>query len=81
VHNFCGFNLNTKNGYCFLWNETEGGVTAEEFSSILVQLISTEIFAHGDKHNKKIIVYSDWCAAQNRNVTTANALTNLANIL
>lgn len=26
VHNFCLFNLKTSEGYCYLWNETEGGL-------------------------------------------------------
>ena len=26
THNFCLFNLRTKDGFCYLWNETEGGL-------------------------------------------------------
>lgn len=35
VHNMCFYNLMV----CFLWNETEGGVNAEEFASIWVYFL------------------------------------------
>lgn len=34
VHNFTVYDLKRKNGFCFLWNETEGGLSSNEFSSI-----------------------------------------------
>lgn len=39
VHNFTLYDLKRKIGYCFLWNETEGGLTANEFSSIIVHFL------------------------------------------
>ena len=39
VHNFCLFDLTTKAGYCYLWNEVEGGLNAEEYASILGKFI------------------------------------------
>lgn len=82
VHNFCAFNLRTKEAYCFLWNETEGGVSAEEFASVVAHLLVTNVFPliFKDNKEKKIIIYSDGCAAQNRNVTISNALVNMAMI-
>ncbi|XP_060810002.1 uncharacterized protein LOC132904096 [Amyelois transitella] len=79
VHNLCFFNLKNKDGYCFLWNEVEGGLNAEEFASIWVdflenQVISENIAAH---ENKTIIIYSDGCTYQNRNCILSNALLNI----
>lgn len=82
VHNFCAFNLKTKEAYCFLWNETEGGVSAEEFASILTHLLVDKVLPQmpTGTMQEKIIFYSDGYAAQNRNVTVSNALINLAMI-
>lgn len=82
VHNFCAFNLKTKEAYCFLWNETEGGVSAEEFASILTHLLVDKVLPQmpTGTMQEKIIFHSDGCAAQNRNVTVSNALINLAMI-
>nr|CAI5820909.1 unnamed protein product [Callosobruchus analis] len=38
VHNFTIYNLKTKEGFCSLWNESEGGLTANEFSTIISSL-------------------------------------------
>lgn len=39
VHNFTLYDLKRKIGYCFLWNETGGGLAANEFSSIIVYFL------------------------------------------
>lgn len=81
MHNLCFFNLRTKDGYCYIWNESEGGLTADEFASCLFHFIETHVlpsFATVNKENSKIILYSDGCTYQNRNSTTANAAINLA---
>lgn len=36
VHNFTIFDVKRKQGYCYLWNESEGGLTSNEFSSIII---------------------------------------------
>lgn len=75
VHNFTIFNLKDKAGYCYLWDESEGSLNANEFASIICHFISSEVpFQAGDE----IILFSDGCGYQNRNVTLANALLNLA---
>ena len=78
VHNFTIYNLKTKEGYCFIWNEAEGGLTANEFSSIISYFIETEIVAKFGNDVPEIIIYSDGCTGQNRNATLASALLNLA---
>lgn len=77
VHNFTIFDLHSKNGYCFIWHEGEGELTANCFATIVCKFLSTEIIPQL-KPQQKIILFSDGCNAQNRNATMANALLNLA---
>lgn len=81
VHNFTVYDLKTKAGYCNIWHEGEGGLSAQSFASI----ISTFIINHlaetennGEDDNNCLIFWSDGCGCQNRNATIANALLNLA---
>lgn len=77
VHNFTIFDMKLNEGYCFVWHEAAGGVTSDNYSSIICSFIINNVL--GDlKPNQNIILYSDGCAAQNRNVTLSNALLNLA---
>lgn len=79
IHNFCFYNLKNKAGFCLLWNETEGGVNAEEFATIVVKFIVQKLLPTINRASDiKIILYSDGCTSQNRNVTLSNALLNLA---
>ncbi|XP_031358123.1 uncharacterized protein LOC116181837 [Photinus pyralis] len=75
VHNFTIFNLKTKEGFCYLWNESEGGITANEFSSILSYFVEQEV---KNKNPSEMIFYSDGCTGQNRNAILANAFLNAA---
>ncbi|CAG9760386.1 unnamed protein product [Ceutorhynchus assimilis] len=77
VHNFTIYNLKNKEGFCFLWNESEGGLTANEFSSIISFFIEQEI-KKCDGALREMIFFSDGCTGQNRNSTLANAFVNLA---
>ncbi|CAG4937422.1 unnamed protein product [Parnassius apollo] len=36
VHNLTFFNVKNRDGFCYLWNETEGGLNSEEFASVWV---------------------------------------------
>lgn len=75
VHNFTIFSLTNKEGYCYLWDESEGSLNANEFTSIICNFICNAIpFQPGDE----IILFSDGCCYQNRNTTLANGLLNLA---
>lgn len=75
IHNFTIFDIQSKKGYCFLWNETEGNVTAQEFATILSKFLSAQI---ENTSVRRIILYSDGCTAQNRNSTLANAMLNIS---
>lgn len=70
-HNFTILNLNTLDGYCYLWDKSEGGLNADEHVSILCDLITTQI----DKNTYNyVICYNDGSTEQNRNSIVTNAL-------
>lgn len=77
VHNFTMYNLKTQEGYCFIWDETQGGVDANEFTTIICTFISNLPLEKGDE----VILFSDGCGYQNRNSTLANGLFNIAQLL
>ncbi|CAB3251768.1 unnamed protein product [Arctia plantaginis] len=79
VHNLCFYDNITKDGYCFVWNESEGGLSADEFAFIWTYFIEKKILSKVEnKTDLRVIIYSDGCGYQNRNVTLSNALLNLA---
>lgn len=65
----------TNDAYCFLWHEAEGKVTANEFATILYNLIKSNL-----SEGEEIILYSDGCTAQNKNVTWQNKNVTLLNL-
>ncbi|KAJ8877018.1 hypothetical protein PR048_021470 [Dryococelus australis] len=54
---------------------SEGGITSNEFSSIICDFISSK---SGMNPNEIVILYSDGCTYQNRNSTLSSALSNLS---
>lgn len=68
VHNFTIFNLKNLEGHCWLWHEGQGGLTANEFASILHKFVSELDTKEGDE----VIIYSDGCTYQNRNNVISN---------
>ena len=74
VHNFTLYNLKTKDGYCFLWNESEGGITANEFTTLICNFVKDFNVEEGEE----VVLYSDGCTYQNRNSILSNGLVNLA---
>uniref|UniRef100_A0A1Y1JYK3 Uncharacterized protein n=1 Tax=Photinus pyralis TaxID=7054 RepID=A0A1Y1JYK3_PHOPY len=76
VHNFTIYNIKTKEAFCFIWNETEGSVGANEFTTIICNFIRKE--STNLIEGEEIILYSDGCAGQNRNSVLSNALLYIA---
>lgn len=72
VHNFTIYDLQSKDAFCYLWHEAEGGLTADEFASIIVDFIEKEV------PEDEVILFSDGCTYQNRNAILANALLSVA---
>ncbi|CAG9770205.1 unnamed protein product [Ceutorhynchus assimilis] len=77
VHNFTVFNLKTKDGYCYIWHEGQGGLTANIFTSILYSFVRNHVMQENEAVSK-IIFYSDGCSCQNRNALLSSALLNLS---
>ena len=76
IHNFTLFNLESKEGYCYTWDESEGGLKSEVFAHLQYRHFEGVIKDHPEI--KEIIVWSDGCGYQNRNATVANAYSELA---
>lgn len=75
VHNYTHYNIKTKEVFCYLWHEGNGGLDSNVFASILIKHLRSEL----EKSNaSKIILWSDGCCYQNRSVKLANALLELA---
>lgn len=75
VHNFTLFDLKTKEGYCYLWHDGEGGLSSNMYASIVCHFLMSQLIDHDPK---PMLLYSDGCTSQNRNSTMSNALLNLA---
>lgn len=76
VHNFTLFNLATKEGFCYAWDETEGSLAADVFAHL--QFNHFQKLLEANSSIEKIIIWSDGCGYQNRNATVTNAYMHLA---
>ena len=54
VHNFTIYDLKTNDGFCYIWNETEGGLSANEFSSNLDNITTS----HTALQNNTVLIRS-----------------------
>ncbi|XP_064112225.1 uncharacterized protein LOC135219404 [Macrobrachium nipponense] len=76
VHNFTLYNLHSKNGYCYLWNETEGDLRSEVFAYL--QYHHFEKIILDNSNLQELVIWSDGYGYQNRSITIANAYSALA---
>lgn len=74
IHNFTVYNLKSHRSMNYVWNETEGDLDASVFASCLIKALEE----HLKIEMKPIVIFSDGCGYQNRNVVLANALSFLA---
>lgn len=65
-YNLCVFDEKRGIGYMYFWNETIASRGAQEISSCLSQHFTKFV----PENTKKIIIYSDACPGQNRNIKT-----------
>ena len=70
VHNFTVYNLTTHQSTNHWWHECEGKVDAPVFASCIIDYLQTQFKGS----EIPIILYSDGCGYQNRNIVLANAL-------
>lgn len=71
---FCTYNLTlfdqtTREGHCFIWNETNGGRGSDEVGTILFNFLKNL-----DPSIKTVVLFSDSCGGQNRNRYIATIL-------
>lgn len=71
VHNFTIFNLASHQCTNYWWNETEADLVASVFTTIIIHHLETYC-----TDNKPIVLWSDGCPYQNRNVVLFNALSH-----
>lgn len=76
VHNFTLFDLESKEGYCYLWDESEGDLSSEVFAHLQYRHFEGVIKNHPEV--KEIVVWSDGCGYQNCNANVANVFSELA---
>ncbi|KAK7449366.1 hypothetical protein BaRGS_00040017 [Batillaria attramentaria] len=70
VHNLTFYNLKTKEGYCKVWDETEGDLSSEMFAYL--QFRHFEDYLRSHPSIQTLIVWSDGCSYQNKNCNLAN---------
>lgn len=73
VHNFTMYNNANHDTVCYIWHEGEGAVTSNEFSSCIVDFLSSL-----NSDVDEVILWSDGCTYQNRNAILSNALLQTA---
>lgn len=69
--------LLTKEVFCYLGHEAEGGLDANVFATIIIKYLSRILVINA--HTATIILCSDSCGYQNRNCTLSNAIYKFAN--
>lgn len=73
LHNFTIYRLNDKDVTLYVWHERNGGVSANKFTSCIIQYIDTL-----PNEVTEVVLISDGCNYQNRNKTLTSALSTLA---
>lgn len=69
-HNFTIYDLATGDVACYFWNETAADLNASTFATCIISYLESLDITGVDR----VILYSDGCTYQNRNVVLANAL-------
>lgn len=73
VYNLCFYESVTRNGFCYLWGETQGKRGGDEIATILQKYIAD---VDQRKSVKSLILYSDSCPCQNKNKIVLAAIHN-----
>lgn len=68
VHNFTIYDCTTKQVRCYVWHESEGGLTSNEFATCLIDYLEDNLSF------EEFVIFSDGCSYQNRNANLSKAL-------
>lgn len=74
IHNFTLYCSNDKDVHLYVWHEGDGGVTANEFSTCIIEFLRLKL---GEGYKKAVLI-SDGCCYQNRNKVLSSALLNFS---
>nr|CAH7749532.1 unnamed protein product [Callosobruchus chinensis] len=61
LHNFTIYINNNKDVHCYVWHESDGNVTSNEFTTCLIDFLAKFT------DREKIVIISDGCCYQNKN--------------
>ena len=75
VHNMTYHNGNTKEGYCYMWDECNGDLSSNMFAYLDYHHFEQYIKSHPNITH--YIIWSDNCSYQNKNVTLSNMFFHL----
>lgn len=75
IHNFSFYVKNTKDVHLYIWHEGEGKVSANEFTSCIMNFVEI------NSNYQKIILISDGCTYQNKNRVLTSALSDISSKL
>ena len=78
IHNLCFYCKETKDGFCYVWTETQGDLSSEMFAYIQQSHFRRVLRSPKYTSVKTLIVYSDGAVYQNKNHVIANGFLNLA---
>lgn len=73
TYNLCIYDEVKKQAFMYVWNEGEANRGADQIGSCLIKHILNNV----EEHTKKIILYSDKCGGQNRNIKLSLLLKRL----
>lgn len=77
VHNFTFCNLKTNDGYCLIWNEVEGDLSAHVIGTLYCYFIHKYVLPGiSNRDTTRIVLYSDGFEHQHHNPIVSNALIN-----
>lgn len=74
VHNFTMYNLHTRDVHCYWFDEHNAGLVESVFVSCIIDCLRKTL----SEKPLPIVLFSDECSSQNRNVILSNALLHLA---
>lgn len=73
IHNFTIYVKNDKRVYMYVWHEGEGGVTANNITSCIIDFLNQHCLNY-----EKVVLISDGCTYQNKNKVLCSALSNFS---
>ena len=73
-HDFTIYNVSNRDVMCYFWHEVNGELKSSNFASCILDHLESVV----DDSVSTVILYSDGCCYQNRNVTLPSALIHFA---